>query len=459
MRSHSLILISLTLSLVTAALTASGDAPMSSGNASRLQYAESAEARRIYQIASPLVFPIQISASRDSPKLAYGTGFVVRRQGLIATNFHVIERAVIEPTRYKPFVIVDGMKYEAKILDFSITADLALLKIERPFERELEIRDELPEVGEKLFSVGLPEDLSMMITEGNAGGMDRDLLSENIVLSSPLNPGMSGGPSFDYQGRVRGVNVSILRKSQNIAFIVPARQLRALVDHLDGNGAIAQLTSRAAFQIFDAQIAEASHRAVTEMVQTKAERRKISGLLAPTPPLGVKCWEYPNSGLMVKSYQAMKLSLRSMQVCSNSRGIPLDPKLKLGFWSEGYAVFGNGLSLPEKRGMDHAFEAVPKLMMMDDFFNRVKEDEPDHYSLPRCSNHLIQNANKIRFRVNLCVRGYKAFPRLFDVALKAMSLSETGPNALAIYRMSGISNADAQQVMSYALDTLAWERP
>ena len=62
-------------------------------------YSGSAEARQIYQIASSLVFPIVIAADGDSPKAGYGTGFVVRKTGLLATNFHVVERSVLEPRR------------------------------------------------------------------------------------------------------------------------------------------------------------------------------------------------------------------------------------------------------------------------------------------------------------------------------------------------------------------------
>ncbi len=452
-RARTIILISIAL-LVHPVRAQS---PVTSGTASQMQYSESREAKRIYQLASSLVFPIHISATLDAPKVSYGTGFVIRKTGLIATNFHVVSQAVLEPTRYKPFLVIDGKKVQAEIVAFDLIADLALLRVDQNFPGELVLRDELPSVGEKLFSVGLPEDLSMLVTEGNSGGTSIDLLSENIVLSAPLNPGMSGGPTFDDRGQVRGVNVAILKNSQNLAFVVPTRNLHALVEQLDQNGPMGPLTTRSAFQKFETQLTDSMHAAVVRLTKGSTNRRRVANFLAPLTPAGVKCWDVPIEDKANQTLMRFRIDLKTFQTCTNSRGIPLPAKMRLGSWREGYAIFSNGLDLSQKRGMDHVFNSLPE-SVFSDYFGGAAEDEAGSFSAPKCTTQTLQNSFGVRWKANICARGYRAFPTLFDFAIKAMTLSENGPNALSYYRISGITADDARSVLQYALESPSWEK-
>lgn len=194
-------------------------------------------AQEQFQRISQLTFQIKTSVSRDAAKASYGTGFVIDRKGLLATNFHVVESSLSKPKKYKTFLVDGKENIPATVVAFDSVNDLAIVKVDREFSHEVLFNSKLPTVGEKLFSLGVPEDLSESVIEGIFNGLIEEGPYRKLLVSSPLNSGMSGGPTVDQDGRLVGINVSIYRSSQNISFSVPADELKKLWDtlpeHLD----------------------------------------------------------------------------------------------------------------------------------------------------------------------------------------------------------------------------------
>ena len=150
----------------------------------------------LYKKVKPYVYQVKTSQNAESSKASYGTGFVVDgEEGLLLTNYHVVSTYIQdEDDRYKIFVTDNDEVQEAEVLDFSVTYDLALIKVKKKYKGQLKLREETPGRGETIYSMGLPKDLNISLVEGNYNGVIKSGIYERILMSTPVNSGMSGGP-------------------------------------------------------------------------------------------------------------------------------------------------------------------------------------------------------------------------------------------------------------------------
>lgn len=210
----------------------------------------------------PSVVMIVTSDANGQP-LALGSGFSVR-DGVIATNMHVIEGA--STARIK--VIGRSETYAvAGVIGTDATADLALLKVGGLNAPPLELGDsKQAAVGDQVFAVGNPEGLEGTFSEGIISGIrtvDRDSL---LQITAPISPGSSGGPVIDSTGKVLGIAVATFKEGQNLNFAVPVSYLKALIARGLTGAAIKPLAAVAAqrsSQSVVAQMGSAATEGVT----------------------------------------------------------------------------------------------------------------------------------------------------------------------------------------------------
>ncbi|MGH6815212.1 MAG: Do family serine endopeptidase [Hyphomicrobiaceae bacterium] len=176
------------------------------------------------------------------PQAGQGSGFVVSEDGYVVTNNHVIDGAT------KVTVSFDAQqKYEATVIGADTRTDLALLKIkgDKPFPYVRFSRKE-PRVGEWVLAIGNPFGLGGTVTAGIISALGRDIRSEgslydHIQIDAAVNRGNSGGPSFNLDGEVVGVNTAIYTPSGGnvgIAFAVPAKIAQEVIAQLKTTGSI-----------------------------------------------------------------------------------------------------------------------------------------------------------------------------------------------------------------------------
>ncbi len=179
--------------------------------------------------------------TRPSPSLAQGSGFFISEDGFVVTNNHVVEDADdIAVT------MGDGKKYSAKLVGSDPRTDLALLKVTEtkkkfPF---VSFSDKNPRVGDWVLAVGNPFGLGGTVTAGIISAHNRDIGSgpyDYLQIDAAVNRGNSGGPSFDLDGNVIGVNTAIFSPSGGnvgIAFAVPAALVKQVVSELQSHGSV-----------------------------------------------------------------------------------------------------------------------------------------------------------------------------------------------------------------------------
>jgi serine protease Do len=170
---------------------------------------------------------------------AQGSGFFISPEGHIVTNNHVVANAV-----QLQIVKDDGTVLDAKVIGTDPKTDLALLKVEGknafPF---VSFADDLPKTGEWVIAMGNPFGLGGTVTAGIVSAMGRDIGSgpynDFLQIDAPVNRGNSGGPTFNMDGRVIGVNTAIYSPSGGsvgIAFDIPATTVKPVIAQLKERG-------------------------------------------------------------------------------------------------------------------------------------------------------------------------------------------------------------------------------
>ena len=140
----------------------------------------------------------------------------------------------------------DGTIYNAKVIGTDQKTDLALIKVNGtsnfPF---IEFAGKAPRVGDWALAVGNPFGLGGTVTAGIVSASGRDIgegpYDDFIQLDAPINRGNSGGPTFDVDGKVMGVNTAIYSPSGGsvgIGFAIPAETAKAVIVQLKSKGAV-----------------------------------------------------------------------------------------------------------------------------------------------------------------------------------------------------------------------------
>ncbi len=179
------------------------------------------------------------------PVQAQGSGFVISADGYVVTNNHVIDKA------NKIEVVFDTddktEKYEAELVGTDPRTDIALLKIktDRKFQF-VKFAPKEPRVGDWVLAVGNPFGLGGTVTAGIVSALARGIAEgpyDYLQIDAAVNRGNSGGPTFNLDGEVVGVNTAIYSPSGGnvgIAFAVPASTVTKVIEQLRSTGSVAR---------------------------------------------------------------------------------------------------------------------------------------------------------------------------------------------------------------------------
>jgi serine protease Do len=188
-----------------------------------------------------------------------GSGFFISADGYAVTNNHVVDKAdTVEVTTD------DGKTYTAKVIGTDPRTDLALIKVEgRSDFPHVNLSDKAPRIGDWVLAVGNPFGLGGTVTAGIVSARGRDIgagpYDDFIQIDAPVNKGNSGGPTFDVDGNVIGVNTAIFSPSGGsvgIAFAIPAATVKSVVAQLKDSGKVTRGWIGVQIQPVTAEIAE-----------------------------------------------------------------------------------------------------------------------------------------------------------------------------------------------------------
>ena len=164
-----------------------------------------------------------------------GSGFVIKKNGIVVTNNHVIANAD------DIVVIVNNKEYDAKVLGADPYADVAVLQIEsKETFTPVQFGDsDKARVGDWVVAIGNPFGLGGTVTSGIISARNRDInltrYDDFIQTDASINQGNSGGPLFNLDGQVIGINTAILSPSgtsSGIGFAIPANAASNIINQL-----------------------------------------------------------------------------------------------------------------------------------------------------------------------------------------------------------------------------------
>lgn len=167
--------------------------------------------------------------------MALGSGFVITSDGYVVTNNHVVENATEVKVRFQ-----GGDSFDATVIGTDPKTDLALLKIksDKSFPAVSFTKTDA-KVGDYVMAVGNPFGLGGTVTRGIVSARGRDIGSgpydDFLQIDAPINKGNSGGPSFNLDGEVVGINTAIFSPSGGsvgIGFAIPASIASNVIDKL-----------------------------------------------------------------------------------------------------------------------------------------------------------------------------------------------------------------------------------
>jgi len=170
--------------------------------------------------------------------MGQGSGFFISADGYAVTNNHVVENA-----DNVKVITDDGKTHTAKVIGTDPRTDLALIKVDGGTFPYVKLADSAPRIGDWVLAVGNPFGLGGTVTAGIISARGRDIgasaYDDFIQIDAPVNKGNSGGPAFDTDGNVVGVNTAIFSPSGGsvgIAFAIPSDTVKTVVAQLKDHG-------------------------------------------------------------------------------------------------------------------------------------------------------------------------------------------------------------------------------
>ena len=193
-------------------------------------------------------------------KTAYGSAFFISKDGYLLTNHHVVEDA-----SKVTIMLNDRREIDAKVVGSDERTDVALLKVEGNNFPSLSVGnvDQL-KVGQPVLAIGSPFGFDYSASAGIVSAKSRNIMGETSVpfiqTDVALNPGNSGGPLFNQQGQVVGVNSRIFSGTggyMGLSFSIPIDVAMDVVDQLKKNGKVTRSYLGVMLQDIDRNLAEA----------------------------------------------------------------------------------------------------------------------------------------------------------------------------------------------------------
>ncbi|MCW8884009.1 MAG: serine protease [Motiliproteus sp.] len=398
-------------------------------------------AEQLFRRHNGSIVQIKVIDVASESKSAIGSGFIVGDGRTIATNYHVISSLVSKPDRYRIEVENRGRRFvELEIMDVDVVNDLALLRWQDGEGDVFELADAMPRQGEPIYSFGNPMDIGMTVVPGTYNGVKKKSFFSRIHLTASINPGMSGGPALDQQGRVVGVNVSTA--GNQISFLVPVSRLNELLDQqarrrgqkLDTQQRMREQLQSLQRRMFEQVIAADWH-------QDSVGNGRIVGKMVPF----VVCWG--------DSKEGEKTGLQTVSKgCHSDNHVYMGNHFTTGFFEYEFSHLSG-----EELGSWKFYHALERAFVGARPGNRVSKENVSNF---QCHDDFFKTArqgSETRYKAHFCARQYKDFPSLYDVFYIAASINQENQALISHFTLSGIERDLAMTFTEKFIGSVGWK--
>ncbi|MCY1077876.1 S1C family serine protease [Archangium lansingense] len=387
------------------------------------------------------VVQVRIIERRSGTRSSIGSAFFVSAEGHALTNYHVISDIVLHPEDYTAEVVREGKDAEAvpvRVVDVDVVHDLAVIQQDEPVKDRFELAPKEPPQGTRLYAMGNPHDLGTTIVEGTYNGLVQDALYDKVHFSGAINPGMSGGPTVTGDGQVIGINVSTM--GNQLGFLVPVAHARELLKRARE---VKESSPSALLAVVGAQLLDNQQRITDRLLAAPLPTQQLGDYRVPGRWLPfLKCWgdtpHQPENPYTITSYQ-----------CSSEEDIFLSGEHRTGVLAYDHAYVSS-----EQLGALR-FAALYEATFSNDpgGVDATKEDVTNF----RCRVDFVK-VGGIPTRTALCLRAYKKFPGLYDLALRAATTNASTSGVQTSLTLAGFSADNARALARRYLEALAWTK-
>jgi serine protease Do len=370
--------------------------------------AASPDGERLVERVKASVFTIEVHSGGSEARSVLGSGYLVSRDGLVVTNYHVVGSYVADPNRFQIRAKNQAGTHAARLVCFDIVNDLALLAIPEVDAEPIPLADRAPARGSPIVALGNPMGLGLSLIEGVFNGHADKGFVDRLLVSMPLNSGMSGGPILDPSGRVIGTNVAVIWLANSLSFGVPVEKVRALLQAppvaLDEKSLRAETSRQLA-----ALESEATERAVAPFERvTKEEEVAVGSFRVRQPPPLFDCWDnsevFKEQGVTKNRYQCNLQFTPAVAALGEVGSVELEIERYLSRGG-GFGFYGFLGSAAES---DHGIQA--------------RDPNGGDLSAPECSAARVRTGAMV-WKVNTCASAFVKYPGLFHFDLVATSVS------------------------------------
>jgi S1-C subfamily serine protease len=429
------------------AFAAGAQAPAPAASAPGAQPAPivSASARRLYERSKGQLLQIRTLLKTQDSQASVGSGFVVSDDGHVVTNYHVVSQFALEPDSYRlRYATTDGQGGALELLDFDARRDLALLRaVDDGKGGGLKGRGALafrPQSqplakGERIYSMGNPHDVAFAVVEGNYNGLVERSFDPLIYYAGGINPGMSGGPVLDEDGRVVGVNVSTLLFAQQVSFLVPGEFAESLVKRSLG----AKPIHAAAWGRLRDQLTRYQDELVTRFLSAPWESANNDRYRLPVPKQEfMRCWGRSTSS------DTKGLDFERSQ-CRMDHALFVSGSLQTGWLDMSHEAYDG-----EKLG------ALRFARQYSSSFRNERLGGADKLrTAPYCKEQFVDR-DGLPLRAVVCLRAYRKLDGLHDLSILVTTVDSSTHGALGRFDARGVSFDNALKLAAHYLEGFAW---
>lgn len=433
--------------LAVALLSATAQAALAQDPTPPTADSPSSGANRVFDSARQSLLQVRTLVKQSARQSSIGSAFVIGADGLAVTNYHVVSQFVLEPNTYRlEYVGTRGEAGALRLLAIDVANDLAVVALDETPPAHLAFDPRALSgalrKGERLYSMGNPLDLGFTIVEGTYNGAVERSYSERMHFTGAINPGMSGGPVANSEGRVVGVNVAKRLDGELVSFLVPARYALALLDRARAEPPLDPATAR---DEIGRQLLARQQHLYGALQQDGFEEVQAGPYRAPESRLAwFHCWASTNADEKPRP----RLWIRTTQ-CRADTGLFIAEDLGTGAIELSHSYidgvdlnafqFANALSAHFSGGGRHGF------------WNQ------ERFTSPRCQDAFVSAAERPGapiVRASWCAWAYRDFKGLYNVSLSVVTQDRSTEALVARVDMEGVAYATALTVGRAFLDTL-----
>lgn len=387
----------------------------------------SATARRLFDGARGQLLQVRTLLAQQDSQASVGSGFVVSEDGLVISNYHVVSQAALEPEAYRlRFTTADGRKGKLQILAIDVRRDLSLLRATSETDEPMRWNQPLKfrpanqplSKGDRIYSMGHPHDVAFAIVEGNYNGLVERSFDDLIYYAGSLNPGMSGGPVLDDQGRVVAVNVATLLFSQQISFLIPGNFADALLNRSRG---AAPLRGPAWSQARDQLLAYSDELVKSFMAQTWRDWGHARYRMPIPQEKFMRCWgrgaDPSSKGLQFSRSQ-----------CRQDHALFINSGLQTGYLEVQHEVYDGSRIGPWRFAKQYS----------QSFRNEGLGNPNDKArTAPHCTESFI-DAQGLPARAVVCLRAYRKMEGVHDLSVLITAVDQPTQGLLGRFDARGV---------------------